>query len=248
MFIWLPQSCPATLNDLVIPPNLAVWVFAPHPDDFDAVAVTLKLFFNANCRIYLTVASSGAAKVEDSFCSPPFVQEKALAREREQTLSCAYFGLPSRRIHFLRLAEDKNGLISDNTDNFVKVMNFFLRTAPDVVVMPHGNDENPDHALMYAFLTRLGGVGKKKFAALLNRDPKTVAMREDLYTYFDEDEAAEKGTLLRFHQSQQQRNLNTRGIGFDQRILNLNREIAEKHPGQGRYAEVFELEFFPKNA
>ena len=244
MFSWLPQNYPAAFNDLIIPPNLSVWVFAPHPDDFDAVSITLKKFFNADCRIYLTVASSGATRVEDSFCSPPFIQEKSLVREREQTLSCAYFGLPSRRIHFFRLSEDKNGEIIDNTDNFVKVMNFFLRTEPDVVVMPHGNDENPDHALMYTFLTRLGGVATKSFIALLNRDPRTIKMREDIYTYFNETEAADKGTLLRFHQSQQQRNLNTRGIGFDRRILNMNREIAAQHPGRDKYAESFEVEIF----
>ncbi len=244
MFIWLPKELPAVFNDVIIPSNLGVWVFAPHPDDFDAVAVTLRRFFDAGARIYLTVASSGAAGVEDSFCDPPFIHEKALTREREQTLSCAYFGLPSRRIHFMRLAEDEEGKIMDITDNFVRIMNFFLKTAPDVIVMPHGSDSNPDHQLMHAYMTRLCGVRKKSLAVMLNRDPKTIEMREDLYTYFDDADAAWKGELLRFHQSQQQRNLNTRGIGFDRRILNLNRETARNHPGPGKYAEAFELNFF----
>lgn len=244
MFIWLPKELPAVFNDVIVPPNLGVWVFAPHPDDFDAVAVTLQHFFDANARIYLTVATSGAAGVEDSFCDPPFRHEKALTREREQTLSCAYFGLPARRIHFMRLSEDEEGEVMDTTDNFVRIMNFFLKTQPDVIIMPHGNDSNHDHQLMYAYMTRLCGVRKKPMAVMLNRDPKTADMREDLYMYFDDAVAAWKGELLRFHQSQQQRNLNQRGIGFDQRILGLNREIAGRHPGPGKYAEAFELNFF----
>ncbi len=244
MFIWMPQEFPAVFNHVIIPPNLGVWVFAPHPDDFDAVAVTLKKFADACCRIYLTVACSGAAGVEDSFCDPPFVSEKALTREREQTLSCSYFGLPARRIHFMRLSEDENGKVIDSTDNFVKIMNFFLKTEPDIIIMPHGNDANPDHQLMYAYMTRLGKVGRHPFTALLNQDPKTVQMREDMFTYFNADEAAWKGELLRFHQSQQQRNLNQRGIGFDERILGMNRSTAAKHPGPGEYAELFEVKTF----
>lgn len=244
MFIWLPNEFPAVFNDVIIPSNLGVWVFAPHPDDFDAVGITLKRFSDACCRIYLTVACSGALGVEDSFCDPPFVQEKALTREREQTLSCAYFGLPARRIHFMRLAEDENGRMADSTDNFVKIMNFFLKTEPDIIIMPHGNDANPDHQLMYAYMTRLGKVGRHPFVALLNQDPKTIEMRKDLFTYFDDADAAWKGELLRFHQSQQQRNLNQRGIGFDERILNMNKKAASENPGFGGYAEVFEVKYF----
>jgi hypothetical protein len=46
--------------------------------------------------------------------------------------------------------------------------------------------------------------------------------------------------LLRLHRSQHQRNLNTRGQGFDERVLIVNRRT-----GRGlnaEYAEAFELE------
>ena len=44
--------------------------------------------------------------------------------------------------------------------------------------------------------------------AFLNRDPKTVQMRCDVYLGYGEKIAGLKGELLRFYQSQHQRNLN----------------------------------------
>ena len=79
--------------------------------------------------------------------------------------------------------------------------------------------------------------------ALLNRDPKTIEMRQDVYSVFGEAEALWKGTLLRFHQTQHQRNLRTRQHGFDERILRVNRQTARELGGAAAYAEVFELEW-----
>jgi hypothetical protein len=42
--------------------------------------------------------------------------------------------------------------------------------------------------------------------------------------------------------SQHQRNLNRRGCGFDERVLRINRQIAESLGLHGQYAEAFELE------
>ena len=76
------------------------------------------------------------------------------------------------------------------------------------------------------------------------RDPKTIACRTDVYLGFDEAEASWKAELLRYHDSQHQRNLRTRGHGFDVRILDVNRHIARELNLSEQYAEVFELERF----
>ena len=81
-------------------------------------------------------------------------------------------------------------------------------------------------------------------AALLFRDPKTTGIRTDLYTDFGDDEAAWKAELLRFHDTQHQRNLNTRGHGLDDRILAVNRTIADELGLEEPYAEAFEVELF----
>jgi hypothetical protein len=72
-------------------------------------------------------------------------------------------------------------------------------------------------------------------------------MRCDVYQGFREDEAAWKRKLLRFHRSQQQRNLNKRGYGMDERILRMDQNSAELYSVDALYAEIFELEFFGAN-
>jgi hypothetical protein len=79
----------------------------------------------------------------------------------------------------------------------------------------------------------------------LNKDPKTIGIRNDVITTFGEAEAGWKGELLRFHKSQHERNLRTRNHGFDERILNVNRKDAEELGLQNKYVEIFELKFHP---
>jgi hypothetical protein len=58
----------------------------------------------------------------------------------------------------------------------------------------------------------------------------------------DFDAAGWKARLLRFHQSQQQRNLNTRNKGFDDRILGVNSQAAKELGIPAPCAEAFELQ------
>ena len=95
---WLGTLRPACLNSLAIPPGLRVAVLAPHPDDFDAAGVTLRVFQRNGNRVSLAVLTSGAGGVEDGFCSPPARAEKARIRENEQRASCRFFGLPPEKL------------------------------------------------------------------------------------------------------------------------------------------------------
>ena len=61
---------------------------------------------------------------------------------------------------------------------------------------------------------------------------------------YDEAAARWKAALLRCHDSQQQRNLNTRGRGFDERILDHERAGATRLGCAEPYAEIFEVEHF----
>jgi hypothetical protein len=61
---------------------------------------------------------------------------------------------------------------------------------------------------------------------------------------FGQEEADWKAELLRFHDSQHQRNLHTRGHGFDDRILDVNRAIALELSLPCEYAEAFEIELY----
>ncbi|MFA7232124.1 MAG: PIG-L family deacetylase [Victivallaceae bacterium] len=243
---WLKQHFPLCLKQINFPSKLKVWVFAPHPDDFDAVAVTLKMLFDHGANIILTVASSGFSGVEDAFCSPPGRERKAAVRESEQLASCALFGLPANNVRFLRLEEDDSGKILDNAKNYQTALTQFELIRPDLVFLPHGNDTNSDHRIIFSILEKIARETEKPFAAFLNRDPKTIALREDVFTIFGQKLAEWKAALLRCHKSQHQRNLNTRGYGFDERILREDRQNAQRAPATGEFAEVFEIIFRPE--
>jgi LmbE family N-acetylglucosaminyl deacetylase len=239
---WLGTLRPACLNSLAIPPDLRVAILAPHPDDFDAAGVTLRMFQRNGNRIELAVLTSGASGVEDSFCSPPLRAEKARVRENEQRASCRFFGLPPEQVAFLRLAEDETGELADRRENEQAIRRYLLEAAPQIVFLPHGNDTNRDHRLVWSLSRRTASELDLGVTAFLIRDPKTVAMRVDAYTAFDEEEADWKVRLLQFHRSQQQRNLNTRKKGFDDRILGVNKQAAMELRIPAPYAEAFELE------
>ena len=218
-------------------------VLAPHPDDFDAIGVTMRYFQENGNSLYVTVATSGASGVEDSFCSPPAVGAKRGLREQEQRASCQFFGLAEHNLAFLRLEEDAAGHPADNAANLERVRHVFLSRRPALVFLPHGRDTNEGHQRIYAMHRRVAREAGYPLVSFLNRDPKTVCMRCDMVLGYGQEEAAWKGQLLRFHQSQHQRNLNQRGHGFDERILSMNRQSAEMCSLDKPYAEAFEVEF-----
>lgn len=235
---------PLFLSALIVPSELCTLVLAPHPDDFDAIGVTMRFFRDNGNPIHVALFSSGASGVEDGFCSSPDLKVKAEIREREQKESCRFFGLPQANLHFLRFEEEMAGDTVESRDNYECIRKHLLIIRPDIVFLPHGNDTNSGHQRTYTMFRKIASSLDYPVTAFLNKDPKTIRMRYDLYTVFGEEDAKWKAQLLRFHQSQHQRNLNTRQHGFDDRILNVNRAIARDLSEKDKYAEVFEIEFF----
>ncbi len=219
-------------------------MLAPHPDDFDAIGVTLRHLRDNGNRIELAVLTPGANGVEDGFEGVTTREAKAALREAEQRASCKFFGLPADRVVFLRLQEDAGGHLADNPANLERVSELLAERHPDLVFLPHGNDPNQAHRLTADLLRRgARGCGLALIACLC-RDPKTIAMRADLIAAFAAEGAEWKAELLRHHRSQQERNLKARGHGIDARILELNRDSASALGLAAEFAEVFELEPF----
>jgi LmbE family N-acetylglucosaminyl deacetylase len=212
-------------------------VLAPHPDDFDVVAVTVRYFAKQGAEIALDVLSGGASGVEDAFADG--WESKASAREAEQRESCAIFGLLAKQIRFHRLAEDGEGFIAYIAGNQTRVHAMLDAHSPDGVILPHGNDSNADHRRTFRWFNSWRKTRNHPPLALLVRDPKTRAMRVDLIAPYDADTATWKTALLRCHRSQHERNLRQRGIGFDERILGSDRAAAGEWGFQA--AETFEL-------
>ena len=212
-------------------------VLAPHPDDFEVVAVTMRGIARRGGELFLEVLTGGASGVEDAFAEG--WEAKTLAREEEQRESCRIFGLTEDRLRFHRLAEDTDGHMKDDAKNEARVHQILDRVRPEAVVLPHGRDSNADHRRTFRYFERWRAAAESPPLALLVRDPKTLGLRTDLVTVFGEEEAAWKARLLRCHRSQHERNLRTRGTGFDERILAMNREIGRESGVP--YAEAFEV-------
>ena len=239
----LPQHRPLMLPDLTLPAHASIAVLAPHPDDFDAIGITLRHFHRQGHDIHLAVLTSGANGVADGWQGAHGAAEKAALREAEQRASCSFFGLPAQRLTFMRLWEGDDAQACERAGSDA-LRTYLQATRPDLVFLPHGNDSNRTHRRTYLSFHAIATEDGLRLHAALNLDAKTVSMRPDLYAYFGEEEAAWKAQLLRFHRSQQDRNLKTRGQGFDQRVLHVNRQAAADAGGPLPYAEVFELQVF----
>ena len=233
-----------SLRSLQFPKAAPLLVLAPHPDDFDAIGITMRYFQKNGNPIQLAVATAGASGVPDSFCTHPSLRQKSEIREREQRESCRYFGLAESNLTFLRLEVDKNNQLLKNDANLDRVNSQLQALKPKMVFLPHWNDTNLTHQRVYDIFQQLVREGGYSLITFLNRDPKTIEMRNDIYTEFDEKDALWKAELLRFHRSQQQRNLDQRGYGMDERILRTDRQSAKACSLEIPYAEVFELEIF----
>ena len=232
-----PGSAPRSLRALAFPARLRILVLAPHPDDFDAIGLALRHLHRQDHEIHLAVLTSGASGVDDGFAGAAGAEAKALLREEEQRASCAFFGLPPQRLQFLRLWDDEAGAPADQA----RLQAWLAQRPADLLFLPHGNDSNRTHRRTFeAVAAAVAALGWTAWA-LLNQDAKTLQMRVDLFLDFDEDDARWKRELLRCHRSQQARNLRTRGSGFDDRVLAVNRQAAGSLGTPLPYAEAFEL-------
>jgi LmbE family N-acetylglucosaminyl deacetylase len=247
-----PSGAPLRLSALMLRGTLTVAVLAPHPDDFDAIGVTLRHLHDLGHHVHVAVLTAGASGVEDGFQGAVGDADKAALREVEQRASARFFGLAPSRLSFLRLwsrgggdadGDDEAGQ-GDDEAGLARLRDWLLPLNAQLVFMPHGNDRNRTHQRVYQCFRTLALERQLNLWACLNQDAKTVAMRSDLYMDFDAETAAWKSELLRFHRSQHERNLRTRSIGFDERVLRVNRDAAALLNAPLPYAEVFELERF----
>ena len=227
---------PGPLRELAFPRPLTVLVLAPHPDDFDAIALTLRHLHAHGHAVHVAVLTTGASGVEDGFSGAHGDAAKAALREAEQRASCALFGLPPERLHFLRLWGGGNEAADEK-----RLADWIAARPADLLFLPHGNDSNATHRRSYEAVSAVAARQGVQAWALLNQDAKTVQMRVDLYFDFGEEDAQWKARLLRCHRSQQERNLRSRGSGFDERVLQVNRQAADALDTALPYAEVFEL-------
>ena len=216
-------------------------LLGPHPDDFDAVGVTLRWLHDRGHVLGVLVVSASASGVLDAYLDTADPLAKAAAREAEQLAATRFFGLPDAAVEFLRVPEDEDGALVDSPATEALLAARLATWRPDLVLLPHGADTNAGHQRTFAMFARLAPRLSPVPTAWLIRDPKTVDFRTDLYCPFDEEAATWKRRLLLHHRSQEHRNRLWRGHGFDDRILAVNRALAQELGCAQPYAEAFEV-------
>jgi LmbE family N-acetylglucosaminyl deacetylase len=241
-------AAPRSLREIVFPRPLQILVLAPHPDDFDAIAVSLRHLHEHGHVLHVAVLTTGASGVEDGFGGAHDDSAKAALRESEQRASCALFGLPAQRLEFLQLWGSAPGADADgagggeaNDGDLDRLRAWIAARPADLVFMPHGSDSNRTHRRTCESVCAIAARQGLDAWACLNRDAKTQQMRVDLYCEFDQAQADWKAQLLRLHASQHERNLRTRAAGFDERVLQVNRHAAQALALAQPYAETFEV-------
>ncbi|OGF98797.1 MAG: hypothetical protein A2Z86_02650 [Candidatus Glassbacteria bacterium GWA2_58_10] len=249
------------------PEDATVLALAPHPDDPDSIAVTLRILANAGCRVSYMIVSSSYGGVTGGYALKYAIENgeptggdleacKAKLRREEQLESARMAGFVGDRLEFLTVEEGERGNLIESERNRQIIEQALAAADPDIAVMPYGEDTNIAHVLVYRYFREcafnLAKTRKRPILGLYNRDPKTINITEQLVVPFEGEAARWKASLLRAHRSQHERNLEERGYGFDERILRTNREIQqslqarvlEPWKEECPYAEAFQVECF----
>jgi len=242
---------PKSVEDIDLKSGGTAHVFAPHPDDFDAIAVTMKFLLSLRWKIVLSVMTGGENGVIDGYKGATSRDEKRDLRRQEQRDSCKAFGLAPECLNFLDLDHDETGLLQLNSANAELLNSQMNASDPQLLLMPHISDSNRTHQICAGLALHALSQKPRDLQIWFNRDEKTLEMQDELYTAFDERQAQWKAELLRLHSSQQHRNLELRGVGFDERVLDMNRRTAnslgltakdsEGNAQPIEYAETFEV-------
>ncbi len=246
-----------------LPSKGRVLVLAPHPDDPESVAITSRLLLQSGCEIAYTIVTLSPNGVTDPYAhtwhentSFSLLEKKKKIRIKEQICAAEMMGVSRDHVRFLDLQKDdcKKGL--DTKANIEILRNHLESEAPDIVMLPSGKDTNTTHVWVYNVFRKcakaLSVKQERSIVAFYNEDPKTIQIQADIIVMFDEKSAAWKRELLKTHDSQQQRNLHTLQMGFDERILRVNLLAYNQYapffsfapPLSPGYAEIFELELF----
>jgi len=174
--------------------------------------------------IHVAVDRSGSG-IDDSYCLPPTLEVKAAIRE-ESSGAVVAFSACRRPPDFLRLEEDDEAQLIDSPRNADLLRALLASLRPVWSSCRTATTRTPVTSgwrPCFAASLRKRDTPSQRFSIEIEDHQPADG---HLHCVREED-AQWKAQLLRFHDSQHQRNLHARGHGFDERILDTNRQIAQ---------------------
>ena len=258
VFHWAPEQMASDEGPFLsrLPRQGTVLALAPHASDVERSAIFLWRLKDRGWTVRGAICTRGTAGVLDRYAKArggtgDLAQHKAEIRREEARASARLLGLPEDATTFLYDAHGDVGRGAPERDAEILV-GVLREIAPDIVVLPSGNDENATHVGVYHALRRAAAMraNDRPLAAFYHEDPKTLALTPDLLVWFTRRESLFKARLLATHDSQQQRRYERTGEGLDDKVLRCNFERASSyrktHSGAPHhpFAEAFEIEVF----
>ena len=132
---------PVDLRNVRWPGKLTLLVTAPHPDDFDAIGVTLRYLADQGHELHVLVAETGSG-IDKVYGAGMTQAERTRLRVMEQTGSFRYFGLPEGSYRFLALDNAEDDQVADTAGNrqilekIVTCCSCRMATIPTVRIVP----------------------------------------------------------------------------------------------------------------
>ena len=129
----LEGARPVDLRNVRWPGKLTLLVTAPHPDDFDAIGVTLRYLADQGHELHVLVAETGSG-IDKVYGAGMTQAERTRLRVMEQTGSFRYFGLSEGSYRFLALDNAEDDQVADTAGNRQILEKIVRDIRPDIDV------------------------------------------------------------------------------------------------------------------
>ncbi len=147
---------------------------APHPDDPDAVAVTLRLLARGGWEVSWAIVTSGCSGVQDAFAGSLHARKSRGARG-----GTGGIGTPLRSARgtaaLPAAGRGCDGELAETAENRMRFDAALRKLAPALVLLPCGADTDPTHRRVFTWFHDWMCNWPHPLTALYNEDPKSLA-------------------------------------------------------------------------
>ncbi|NQV88012.1 MAG: PIG-L family deacetylase [Parcubacteria group bacterium] len=131
--------------------------FSPHPDDEllgCGGSIIKAIEKGADVHIcYMSYGETGSPKHN--------FEDLGKIRKNEALKVCNFIGIPTKNIHFLKIPD--NQIEASDFGNFTHIMKIVREVKPNIVYLPHINEQSHDHEQAHKLVMRLDMAASNNF-------------------------------------------------------------------------------------